>query len=141
MSFPTEINQFKPQFASAVLTLAIVLCLKPHKTTFLYGLFLLFYTQTKTKSKILWSISKNFPWNQIQHISQTITTPPCPLTTLFPGNHKPPTHHIPPAITGHRDKPAHIACSANATSTTSTTSAAKSPKRMRSGLLISIFRR
>ena len=130
---PTEINQFKPQFASAVLTLAIVLCLKPHKTTFLYGLFLLFYTQTKTKSKILWSISKNFPWNQIQHISQTITTPPCTLTTLFPGNHKPPTHHIPPAITGHRDKPAHIACSANATST------AKSPKRMRSGLLISIF--
>ena len=136
---PTEINQFKPQFESAVLTPAIVLYLKPHKTTFLYGLFLLFYTQTKAKSKILWSISKNFPWNQIQHISQTITTPPCTLTTLFPDNHKLPTRHIPPTITGHRGKRAHIACSTNAAKHNKRCK--KDPKRMRSGPLISIFRR
>ena len=109
---PAEINQFKPQFASAVLTPTLVLCLKPHESTFFYGLFSLFYTQTKAKSKNFWSISKNFSWNQIQHISQTITTPPCTLTTPFPDNHKPATHT--PYYTSNH-KPPHISYATNAT--------------------------
>lgn len=119
---PAEINQFKPQFASAVLTPTIVLCLKPHESTFFYGLFSLFYTQTKAKSKNFWSISKNFSWNQIQHISQTITTPPCTLTTPFPDNHKPATH-TPYSTSNH--KPPHISYATNATAPQISVTAAK----------------
>ena len=135
---PAEINQFKPQFTSAVLTPTLVLCLKPHKSTFFYGLFSLFYTQTKAKSKKFWSISKNFSWNQIQHISQTITTPPCTLTTPFSDNHKPATHT--PTIFHQQSQAASHRIRHKCHSTTNKRNRRKKgPKRMRSGPLLSIF--